>query len=717
MNKRVTLRILIVWVLMILMSGVAIAGNTYYVSPSGNDNNNGSINAPFKTIQKAANVVNPGDTVIVKDGVYTVASNVPSILEIKRGGMDGAGVIFRAENKWKAVLDGLNEDHNGIIISAPYVTIEGFEIKNIYWQGIIVQANNVTIRNNYIHNIGNWHATTNYPYCTQYGVPEPGCGSVATSGIIPDGDNILIESNIIHTIGKTGWSGKYEPGRYDHAIYGTYVNNLKIINNVIWDVWTGTAIDFAASNSIVANNTILRLTEPPSGQTTNSRLMSITGGSNQVISNNIFYGCNGHPPIYTYNSLNYSLSINNNLTSPDCPSLSSMSNKTGVTFSNNIENKSPNFTNLAERNFRLSSNSPAIDKGKTYPERTKDADGNPILNLPDIGAYEYTATSITTTDTTPPSSPENLTANPVSSSQVNLSWDPSTDNIGVAGYKIYRNGTQIAATKNTTFSDTGLLPNTTYNYTVSAYDAAGNESPKSNPVTIITPPGNSVSNITVRAKGNYAGDEWPVMEIWVDGSRINAVTVNSSTYQDYSFSFNSNSINAVDVVFINDYYDQTTGADRNLWVDYIIVNIQRFDAESPSTIYDRGYGSAAFDGINVIPGQEYMLWNGALRFRLNTLQSYDSLAPTPPSNLMSGAITSTTIILSWSPSTDNVGIAGYKIFRNGSHIATTTNTAFKDTGLSASTIYTYYIVAFDNAGNNSQPSNTISVKTLRNRKK
>ncbi|MFN6947229.1 MAG: right-handed parallel beta-helix repeat-containing protein [Cytophagaceae bacterium] len=275
--------------LFVFAYGEVASAVTYYVSPTGNDSNNGSINAPFKTIQKAADVVNPGDTVIVRDGIYTTDRG-GDLLIIKRGGTANAPITFKAENKWKAILDGLgNKTWNGIIITAtaPYTIIDGFEIKDFHENGIALYANNITIRNNYIHNIGNYHIVSDYPYCTKYGVQEPGCRCEPSNGIYPDGNNVLIENNVIHTIGKTGWTGKYEPGRYDHAIYGTYVNNLKIINNIILDVWTGKAIDFAASNSIVANNTILRLTEPPSGQPTDSGLMAITGGSNQIVQNNI----------------------------------------------------------------------------------------------------------------------------------------------------------------------------------------------------------------------------------------------------------------------------------------------------------------------------------------------------------------------------------------------------------------------------------------------
>src|SRR5437867_1170872 len=80
-------------------------------------------------------------------------------------------------------------------------------------------------------------------------------------------------------------------------------------------------------------------------------------------------------------------------------------------------------------------------------------------------------------DTTPPTVPTGLATNPVSSSQINLSWNASTDSgSGVAGYKVFRGGVQIATSVATSYSDTGLSPSTTYTYTVSAYDVAGNNS-------------------------------------------------------------------------------------------------------------------------------------------------------------------------------------------------------------------------------------------------
>src|SRR3989344_4287816 len=80
-------------------------------------------------------------------------------------------------------------------------------------------------------------------------------------------------------------------------------------------------------------------------------------------------------------------------------------------------------------------------------------------------------------DTQAPSIPTGFTATAISSSQINLLWIASTDNVGVAGYKVFRGGVQIATvTTGTSYSNTGLSQATTYSYTVSAYDAAGNNS-------------------------------------------------------------------------------------------------------------------------------------------------------------------------------------------------------------------------------------------------
>ena len=81
-----------------------------------------------------------------------------------------------------------------------------------------------------------------------------------------------------------------------------------------------------------------------------------------------------------------------------------------------------------------------------------------------------------TLDTTGPSAPTGLTATVVCSTQIDLTWDASTDNVGVAGYYILRDGTLVSSVITTSYSDIGLSDGTIYCYEVVAYDAAGNTS-------------------------------------------------------------------------------------------------------------------------------------------------------------------------------------------------------------------------------------------------
>jgi chitodextrinase len=91
-----------------------------------------------------------------------------------------------------------------------------------------------------------------------------------------------------------------------------------------------------------------------------------------------------------------------------------------------------------------------------------------------------------TADTIPPSVPTALVGTVASAKQINLSWTASTDNVGVTGYKVFRNGAQLGTTASTSYSDTGLSAATTYTYTVAAYDAAGNTSAQSSGVSVTT---------------------------------------------------------------------------------------------------------------------------------------------------------------------------------------------------------------------------------------
>ncbi len=183
-------------------------------------------------------------------------------------------------------------------------------------------------------------------------------------------------------------------------------------------------------------------------------------------------------------------------------------------------------------------------------------------------------------DTQPPSTPTGLTATAVAYNKVSLSWNASTDNVGIAKYWVVRNGITIASSTTNSYTDTSVNASTTYNYQVIAADAAGNNSGSSNTATTTTP---------------------------------------------------------------------------------------------------------------AVP---------------------DTQAPTTPTNLVAAAVSYSQINLSWTTSTDNVGVTSYDVYRNNSKITTVSTTSFGDTGLAASTTYTYFVKARDAAGNVSGASNSASATTL-----
>lgn len=89
----------------------------------------------------------------------------------------------------------------------------------------------------------------------------------------------------------------------------------------------------------------------------------------------------------------------------------------------------------------------------------------------------------------------------------------------------------------------------------------------------------------------------------------------------------------------------------------------------------------------------------------------DATAPTIPANITPSAISPTRVDVSWTASSDNVGVTGYRVYRGGTYLADTTNTGYVDTGVTAGATYSYTVAAFDAAGNYSTPSAAASVTT------
>jgi uncharacterized repeat protein (TIGR03803 family) len=124
---------------------------------------------------------------------------------------------------------------------------------------------------------------------------------------------------------------------------------------------------------------------------------------------------------------------------------------------------------------------------------------------------------------------------------------------------------------------------------------------------------------------------------------------------------------------------------------------------SASTAYS--YKVAAFDAVGNSSAQSSAV-------SATTLAGSDTTPPTVPTGLTASAISSSQIDLSWTASTDTLGVSGYKIYRGGTQIGTSTTTTYSDSGLAASTTYNYKVAAYDAAGNTSAKSSAASATTL-----
>ncbi len=380
-------------VLFLLVVSVKASTNTYYVGNDGSDSYNSTqaqvYGTPWATIQKAADNVNAGDTVIVKDGTYTDNNGDGFIVKITQGGSSGNLVTFKSENKWGAVLDGQSYSGGYGFASfgetASYVRIEDFEIKYLRHSGIFTNWVNVKGNNpNYQEYVGN----------KVHNIRTFGIGNI-------NGDGCLIDSNLIYDVAMNDTAS---PG---HGIY-VVGPDATVTNNIVYGVHIGTGgtsyclqIKGTAHNLVLANNTFIGPVDSNYGV-----IMIYLDGSNMTIENNIFYDGSGGYGIRVYAHDAGAVTVRNNLSnggtlmsyhSNSDSSLFTLSNNITYTDSNNTTNTDPLFKDEVNKDYTITAGSPAIDQGFATDITDHDYAGNPRpvdgngdgVNVPDIGAYEW----------------------------------------------------------------------------------------------------------------------------------------------------------------------------------------------------------------------------------------------------------------------------------------------------------------------------------------
>ena len=307
-----------------------------------------------------------------------------------------------------------------------------------------------------------------------------------------------------------------------------------------------------------------------------------------------------------------------------------------------------------------------------YTVRALDAAGN-VSGL----STAASATTPATPDTTAPTTPTGLLVTAVSSTQINLTWTASTDNIGVAGYRVYRDGIFVAilAASGISYQDTGLTASTTYSYNVDAIDATGNASALSAPVdetTMVAP--DTVAPTTPAGLTATAFSASRINLSWLASADNVAVT----GYR----------------VFRNGTLLTTLGS----------VTTYQSTGLTASTTYS--YTVRALDAAGNVSGS-------STTASATTPALPDTVAPSVPTALAASAISASRIDLNWSASTDNVAVTGYRVYRNGVFLVALGNvTTFQNTGLVASTNYSYNVDAIDAVGNASSVSAAAAATTL-----
>jgi hypothetical protein len=274
-----------------------------------------------------------------------------------------------------------------------------------------------------------------------------------------------------------------------------------------------------------------------------------------------------------------------------------------------------------------------------------------------------------------PSVPASVTATKVPPSQISVSWAAATESSGtIEGYYVYRNGGQITTTAGTSFIDSGLVSGI-YIYTVAAYDASGTVSAQSSPanVTLVadTMPPSTPTSVTIT--GTTSTNSFYTKTTLTISWGASTDNIGIAGYQVYR-----------DGILIVSSTSALTGTSIT-------------DVVTPGTYT---YTVAAYDASQNFSNKSVPA---------TVTVGIDTTSPTVPVNISVQQISAAGVNISWATSTDDVGIAGYQIYRNGIQIANASTSPYADKGLSANIPYSYTVAAYDIAGNISAQSSPASV--------
>jgi chitodextrinase len=351
-----------------------------------------------------------------------------------------------------------------------------------------------------------------------------------------------------------------------------------------------------------------------------------------------------------------------------------------------------------------------------------------------VVAARYGKSAVTCTQAPP--MPVNLEATPASSYQLDLSWSPVTPQATCwVFYNLYRDGTLLAGNLTTTsYTDAGLTPATAYQYYVQAVDSAG-ASAHSAITSITTGAATAISiNVGGPALGNFLPDGYSTGGLTYTNSAtitppagVPAEIFNTERYGNANdtngaFTYSFQGFTAGSEWTVTLYFSETylTAAGQR----FFEVDINRRPVLAEWDLY------AAAGGVNIGVSRSFpvtvdtdgkividFLAGSVQNAKVNAiaitagLPPRDVQAPTAPGTPTASNVTSTTATLTWTASTDDVGVAGYDIYSGPTLVGSSLRTSADVGNLAANTSYTFVVKAKDAAGNVSDPSVEVSVTT------
>ncbi len=336
------------------------AGGPLYVSPSGNDSNDGSIAHPFASIQQAAKVARPGTTVHVLPGVYT-----KSIYTTAKGTAQ-ARITFISDVKWGAKISttGVRTSWTNF---GDFVDIQGFDITGDGDIGINNYGSYVRIIGNHVHNYAIASCGVN------------GAAGIDNSTYLGNHDNDVI-GNVIDHIGPPLTT-------YCNLDQGIYLSTPggTVANNIVYNVSAfGIQSWHAAASVTIANNLVFHC-----GQGGILIAANQTLADNFLVVNNIVVH-NLHLGIYEYGQTGlHNRFLNNLVYANPINLLLQHGNKGQGTIV-----ADPRFVNFqldGSGDYHLAAGSPAIGTGTSTGEPTTDMNGSSrtIVTAVDLGPYAY----------------------------------------------------------------------------------------------------------------------------------------------------------------------------------------------------------------------------------------------------------------------------------------------------------------------------------------